>query len=196
MKAVKNLKKRGGFSLAETLVAILILLMVSAIVAAGVPVARDAYEKVVLSANAQTMLSSAVSALRDELGTAWDVRVEDTSTKTSGAWLTYYSSSTGARTKLYLGDYTVGGETFTTILVQDNVQELSLGTVGLGTPRQLVQDSNKGGMGALYVTCDGTIGYANGTVTFTNLKVLTAGGTELALLPSLKIKVASASTGG
>ena len=196
MKAVKKLKKRGGFSLAETLVAILILLMVSAIVAAGVPVARDAYEKVVLSANAQTMLSSAVSALRDELGTAWDVRVEDSKVKTSGAFLTYYSSATGARTKLSLGDFQVGGKTVTTILVQDNVQEISIGTTDLGTPRQLVQDSNKGGMGALYVTCDGTIGYANGTVTFTNLKVLTAGGTELALLPSLKIKVASASTGG
>ena len=197
MKAVKKLKKRGGFSLAETLVAILILLLVSAIVAAGVPVARNAYEKVVLSAKAQTLLSSAVSALRDELGTAWDVRVEDSKVKTSGAWLTYYSSSTGARTKLYLGDYTVGGETFTTILVQDNVQEVSIGTKDLGTPRQLVQDSNKGGMGALYVTCEGTIGYENGEVTFTDLKVLTVGGTELAKLPELTIRVASsARTGG
>lgn len=197
MKAVNKLKRRGGFSLAETLVAILILLLVSAIVAAGVPVARNAYEKVVLSANAQTLLSSAVSALRDELGTAWDVRVEDSATKPSGAWLTYYSSATGARTKLYLGDYTVGGEPVNTILVQDNFQEISIGTAGLGTPRQLVQDSDNVGAGALYATCDSTINYQNGAVTFKNLKVLTAGGTELAKLPELTIRVASsARTGG
>ena len=197
MKAVNKLKRRGGFSLAETLVAILILLLVSAIVAAGVPVARNAYEKVVLSANAQTLLSSAVSALRDELGTAWDVRVEDSATKTSGAWLTYYSSSTGARTKLYLGDLQVGGKTFTTILVQDNAQEISIGNKDLGTPRQLVQDSDNVGAGALYATCNSTIQYDGKSVTFKDLKVLTVGGTELTKLPELTIRVASsARTGG
>jgi len=48
-----KMKSQAGFSLAETLVAILILLLVSVIVANGVPVAQNAYEKVVVGANAK-----------------------------------------------------------------------------------------------------------------------------------------------
>ena len=91
--AKKKLKNRGGFTLAETLLAVTILLLVSAIVATGMPAAKNAYEKVVLASNAEVLLSTAASALRDELGTAWNVQ-------TKGTGITYFSASTGTRTEL------------------------------------------------------------------------------------------------
>lgn len=90
----KKLKNRGGFTLAETLLAVAILLLVSAIVATGMPAAKNAYEKVVLASNAEVLLSTAASALRDELGTAWNVQE-----RTNGG-VTYFSASTGTRTEL------------------------------------------------------------------------------------------------
>ena len=41
MRIKEKLKNRSGFTLAETLLAVLILLLVSVIVANGIPVARD-----------------------------------------------------------------------------------------------------------------------------------------------------------
>lgn len=89
----RRLKSRRGFTLAEMMLAMLILLMVSSIVAAGIPVAKNAYEKVILGSNAQLLLSTAANALRDELGTAWDVQIKD-------GVISYYSASTGAPTTL------------------------------------------------------------------------------------------------
>ena len=58
---------RSGFTIAETLVAVLILLMVSSVVAAGIPAAKSAFEKVVVGANAEILLSTSVASLRDQL---------------------------------------------------------------------------------------------------------------------------------
>ena len=91
----KKRNSRAGFTLAETLMAVLIMLLVSGIVAAGIPAAKNAYEKVVLASNAEVMLTTAESALRDELGTAWNV--EPVSNSTS---ITYFSADTGMRSKL------------------------------------------------------------------------------------------------
>ena len=102
MEPLKKIKSRAGFTLAETLLAVLILLLVSGIVATGVPVAQNVYNKVVRSANAQTLLSTTVTALRDELGTAWNVQyILETAPETS---ITYYSSDTGAKSMLYLDE--------------------------------------------------------------------------------------------
>ena len=98
MKKTRKLNSRGGFTLAETLLAVLILLMVSVIVATGVPVAKNAYEKVVVAANAQVLLSTAVNTLRDELGTAWDVEVvEEGETEPK---IKYFCADTGARAEI------------------------------------------------------------------------------------------------
>ena len=59
-----------GFTLVETLVALLIVTMVSVIVATGVPSAINAYRNAVASSNAQVALSTVATALRDELSTA------------------------------------------------------------------------------------------------------------------------------
>ena len=113
--SVKNmtqkLKKSAGFTLAETLITVLILLMVSAVVAGGVPAAANAYRKAVDAANAQVLLSTTVNALRSELSTAWGI-----SDDSDGKTLTYYSVRTGAKTKLFNGS---GDQS--TIMVQDYV---------------------------------------------------------------------------
>ena len=62
MTIKKKLKGKSGFTLAETLLAVLILLLVSTIVANGIPVARNVYNNVIIGANAQMLLSTAVTA--------------------------------------------------------------------------------------------------------------------------------------
>lgn len=99
---MRRLKRQSGFTLAETLLAILILMLVGIIVTSGIPAAQNAYNKVVLGANAQAMLSTAVTALRDELGTAWQVKSVDDQT------IEYFNASTGAKSRIFLdaeGDY-------------------------------------------------------------------------------------------
>lgn len=96
MRAKNRIRNRKGFTLAETLLAVLILLLVSSVVAAGMPAVKQAYEKVVLASNAELMLSTAVATLRDELGTAWDVQ------EVAGGGVIYYSADTGNRSKLYV----------------------------------------------------------------------------------------------
>lgn len=81
-------KKKTGFTLAETLIAILILLMVSAIVAGALPMAARVFTKTVDTANAQVLLSTTMTALRDELSTAADISA-------SGTTITYRNASNG-----------------------------------------------------------------------------------------------------
>ncbi len=76
-------KNYSGFSLAETLVALLIVLMVSSILVAGLPAAFQAYSKVVDGANAQVLLSTGATRIRDELGFATDVYLPSGSTSTT-----------------------------------------------------------------------------------------------------------------
>lgn len=102
MRTRNKLKNNKGFTLAETLLAVLILLLVSTIVATGMPAAKNAYEKIIVAANAQVLLSTGATALRDELGTSWDVKIDDDTSKTSGTFVTYNSSDTGAKSKVYL----------------------------------------------------------------------------------------------
>ena len=91
MTIKKKLKSKSGFTLAETLLAVLILLLVSVIVANGIPVARNVYNNVIIGANAQMLLSTAVTALRNELGTAKDVNLSSDKT-----YVTYFNSERGA----------------------------------------------------------------------------------------------------
>jgi len=92
---IKNtIRSRRGFTLAETMLAVLILVMVSAVVAAGIPAAVNALDKVTSASNADLLLSTAMTSLRDELGTAKDVTVDGTTIT--------YSSYDGGRSKLYL----------------------------------------------------------------------------------------------
>lgn len=95
MRARRSMKSQAGFTLAETLLAVLILLLVGVIVATGMPAVQNAYDKVVVAANAQALLSTATEALRDELGSAWSVDLQPDGT------IEYYSADTGARSILF-----------------------------------------------------------------------------------------------
>ena len=57
------------------MIAVLILLMVVSIVGAAIPTASSVYTKAVDTANAQVLLSTAMTVLRDELGNATEVDI-------------------------------------------------------------------------------------------------------------------------
>ncbi len=99
--AIEKLKSKIGVTLAETLATVLIMLMVSSIVATGMPAALNAYRKAVDAANAQVALSTTLNALRSEFSTAWGVK------KVSDTELRYFKSDTGALTRLYLDEDTI-----------------------------------------------------------------------------------------
>ena len=70
MKQKNQKRNRGGFTLAETLIAVLILTMVAGIVAGGIPAARNALDKAVDVSHSQLLLSTTMTSLRNELATA------------------------------------------------------------------------------------------------------------------------------
>lgn len=187
MRLRRKLKSCKGFTLAETLLAVLILLLVSVIVANGMPAATDAYRKTVLSANAQSLMSTTVAALRDELGTAWDVSVTDDT-------ITYYSAETGNCSVL-------GKDTDGSIILTEynknvgfNEESTSIGKVRELTPTATLTKD-------LTITYDSVSYTYNATgqywiVEFKDIKVLPKGASEpvLAQMESLVIRIISASS--
>ena len=119
-KQLFNMKNRicnkMGFTLAETLVTILILLMVSSIVVAGIPAAINAYNKVVVASNAEILLSTTISALRNELGTARDIKTSKKAGESPETIITYYNASISSKSKLYLSDGTNDKEPDNTVI--------------------------------------------------------------------------------
>lgn len=177
--------KRDGFTLAETLLAVLILLLVSGIVATGVPVARNVYYKTVLSANAQVMLSTAISSLRDELGTAWDVEVIDEHN------IMYYSADIGWKSLMSLSWPSTATNPPITVAEYVTIKD---GNVQFSSkenePHSLVPDKNAD----MYVKAS-KIGIKNSNkdiVVIEGLDVVTNDGVSLAGIPMVEINVISA----
>ena len=109
MRKNRNRRAAAGFSLAETLMAVLILLMVSAVVAAGMPMAKNAYDKAIDAANAHTLLSTTVTMLRSELGDATYISGGGVNGEGKSVPIVYRSSRTGVRTTLSNGTETAQG---------------------------------------------------------------------------------------
>ena len=173
LKIAKKARDRKGFSLAETLTAVLILLMVSSIVAAGVPAAQRAYEKVVVASNAEVLLSTTISALRNELGTASRVVSEENG-------VTYLAAATGSSSRIYLagsGDSDPEG----TILLQRYG-----GDLGQTQPAARLV-SKEASTSDLFVTYE-SVDCSNGIVTFENLAVM-QGSRKLTSRDTLSIRV-------
>ncbi len=94
-------RSSGGFTLAEMLVAILLMLMTAAVLARGVSLAQSSYGTVTDTANAQMLLSTGITMLRHELGTAKDISLErdDNATYTV---INYRTSSNGSQSSIML----------------------------------------------------------------------------------------------
>ena len=189
---IRRLLNKSGFTLAETLMAILILLLVSSVIAAGIPAAVSAYTKAVDAASAQTLLSTTVNALRNELSAAWSVEPKDNT-------VYYYKTSTGAKTKLYKG--TDDSDT-PTIWVQDYVSyDLSDDTQKrtdenrtlhkLVPEKKTASDSKGKQLGITYGSVSFPSDEPKDRLDFTNVQVK-RGDTVLAQIESLSISLLNA----
>ena len=98
MRKIAAKNNRSGFSLAETLFAVLIVLMVSAVVAAGIPVAGRALKAAVDSSHAQVLLSTTMTAMRDELSMAKNIQWVESEKKIT------YIDSAGVSSALIIKD--------------------------------------------------------------------------------------------
>ena len=204
---MRKLKGRGGFSLAETLLATLILLLVATIMTTGIPAAKTAYEKVVLGSNAQVLLSTAVNALRDELGTAWDV-----TPSADNKSITYFSANTGTKSvislkspkkadgteesfeTIYRQEFAKEADTTNDIIFGDKIRDYKpeddSNTVKYGNDA-VPLISGAASTADLYVTYESVL-YSHGIVTFNNLSVCRkSNNAEIAKVAALKIRVVS-----
>lgn len=182
MKRLHRLNSQSGFTLAETLLAVLILLLVSGIVATGIPVAKNVYDKTIVAANAQVLLSTAVAALKDELGTAWDVNLIN-----NGKIITYFSADTGARTKIDLSGNTIKIQDYT------EVDGLIVTTdSGVGAERQLISEKSMSDDLVFKIDAEESNKVENDTVFIKNICVCRKGSDiALAELDSLAIRPVS-----
>ena len=113
LKQMKRLRSKRGFTLAELMIAMLILSMVTAVAAGGIPVAINAYTKVVETANAQMLLSTTMTKLREELGTASEIKFPDITESKEDGTITdksgkSYEKTSDEKTYTYSnGEYTI-----------------------------------------------------------------------------------------
>ncbi len=188
MKSIKKkFKNKKGFTLAETLITVLILLLVSSIVAAGIPAAASAYTNAIDAANAQALLSTTINALRRELSTAWDVKQTE-----ANKAISYNRSETGSFANMSLDD---NG----TIMIQEYYGDESEGYKItdqhplISDPVSLKDDKDDKGY-RLTVKCS-AISCVDGVVTVKDVSVTRGiGGTEITRLPKdLTIRVLNTS---
>lgn len=165
----------------EMLLAMLILTMATSVLAGGLPVAVDAYRKVVDYANAQALLTTTMTRLRDELGTGRDIKIQDgvktiEYINTYGNRLCVYSvQDDDSEEKGLFLEYTIprpaedpGGEASTEII---QFPLVSNGTA----PKNLHADYD-------------SVNYTDGVLTINNLHVMKSAET-LASVNEFKIRV-------
>lgn len=95
MKIRRKLKSRGGFSLAEMLIAMLILTMMSMVACMGISTAMQDRAKAITVADAQTVASTAAQALADQVRYGQISEVE-------ADYIELTSSTYGSKVKLRL----------------------------------------------------------------------------------------------
>ena len=74
MKTMKKLKSQQGFSVSEMLMAVLIIALTLSFIGGGITVIKDAYLKITLRAEAQTLLSTVITAVSSEFRNADEIR--------------------------------------------------------------------------------------------------------------------------
>lgn len=187
---IKN-KIRGsrGFTLAEALTAMLIMLMASSIVVAGIPAARSVYEKVVMASNAEVLLSTTITALRNELGTAAEVHNgTDAEGAVDDSTLCYLNTQTGVFSKIY----TASEEGTPAVIMLQRYIDPD-GAVRQNAPDARWLISREASTADLYVTY-GSVSFDpdSGIITFKDLGVKRRStNTEMTVRPILSIRVIS-----
>ena len=180
MKLLRKIKIKGkaqsGFTLVEMLMTVLILSMVSAVVAGGLPMAVSAYTNVVNTANAESLLSTSMIRLRDELGTASEVSCREGAIR--------YKDSSGCEKELY---------------VDTNADSIYI-KYDIGEPYSLVSygaDSER--LYATFVLDEENGPYQNGILRFSDLSVFrqeTGEDTKLASSGPFQIRVLTDAVNG
>ena len=178
-RIIRKLKNTAGFTLAEMLLTVVILLLASGVVATGMPAAVNAYRNAIDAANAQVLLSTTVNALRDELSTARDVQV-------SGKTITYTGTDTGSRSTIDLSsspftiqEY-VGQSTSYEFLEGDTLQAPPASSHPL-VPEAMAKTTKNGSL--MTVEVDSISPPSDGVITITGLTVKREG-TVLARMPA------------
>lgn len=62
----EKIKDKSGFSISEMLMVVMILALIIVVLGSGVMVVKNAYEKITLKAEAQTLLSTTIAKVSDE----------------------------------------------------------------------------------------------------------------------------------
>ena len=173
----ENIKKRitdiQAFTLAEALIAIIILLLVSAIMVAGIPSAIRAYDNVVIG----------MASLRNELGTAKDIASDN---KNGDQGIRFFNEATGSTSRIFIQNndssnpdtsdimlqrYAVDGVIVKESDLDDDLKKIHQKSIRLVSPEASDKDKK------LHITYD-SVDYNNGIVVFNNLRVLRKNGAE------------------
>lgn len=153
----KLIKSQGGFTLTELLATIIVVTLATTMVAAGIPSAIESYGKMVDSSNAQSLLSTTTTILREELAMSTEVEMVD-------GTISYTSDESGRTNTISIkasGEGVVHpGEIMISL---DGADPTPLAPLGASSGKDT---------GELYVTCTGIeLDETNTVVTFSGIKV-------------------------
>lgn len=162
-------RNERGFSLTELLVTMAILALAGTIVVTGIPAAYHAYTGALDASNAQVLLSTTATRLRDELSVADPTTVEakNTGTGTEKVFVTFDSLETGYTTTIQCGQSN-GARTLGINMVE------SVEGGYAGAPRELVPKTAAVGASNNLTTVADSITFEPSTGVFTieNLQVI------------------------
>lgn len=179
---------RAGFTITEMLAVMAILALAGTIAVTGIPAAQRAYVAAVDASNAQVMLSTAGTQLRDELSVAdpstSSVQVSNSVTDGDMLFVTFRSLETGYETQVRCRD-SQG------IYV---LQQTDDGATSVETP--LVPEKATAGASQNLRVKASSIDYADGVFTVRDLRVENSQGEEVAdaAVPELAVRAIAAPT--
>ena len=173
IKTQRPNRANAGFTLVETMLALTILLLLTAVVASGIPVASRTYTKVVDASNAQAALTTTAAKLRSELSLAQDVFFARGGSG-SERDVVFYKTSDGYWAKIVNPDEDKGQKGLYIQAYagtpQNDSKDENYGLVKYDKPIPLIPDSAM--VGNLKVTCENiTYNYETGVFTVNGLKV-------------------------
>ena len=189
MKLLRKIKIKGkaqsGFTLVEMLMTVLILSMVSAVVAGGLPMAVSAYTSVVNTANAESLLSTSMIRLRDELGTASEV--------SCGEGIIRYKDSGGCKKRIYFDTYD------NCIYIEEDTIREDSGETQINRYPLVSYGADREKLYATFVLDEESGPYQNGILRFSDLSVFreeTGEDTKLASSGPFQIRVLTDAVNG